>query len=336
MNINNCIAENCLSNLVSLRAACVEGDCTPYFVEDLAGIDLTFLANSASPSGISGAQYATNLINTASRIMLGDLEMILTSGYSLVEAFGETCSSCVYLNTFVAGGGVIVKNIVGSKFSELTISKVEINCNAEFGTAQNLVFNDGKTIKMFPFTAQGTNVVTPVILAYKTTEQSVKVYLENEAITLAAVDCGTTKGCGCGSTGVAKDIVINYSGLLLGMETTQQYGFKICASVGCSSDLLTCKLIETTPNIFGLTLLYKIGALAYSNAPLSIRNNRTTGFDDVKQQDMADYYESLYQQRLTGNTKVKGLKLVVVAYLNRNKDRCISCDSVYKISYATG
>lgn len=334
MEINNCRTENALKGLVSLRSSCITGNCTPYYIEDLEGVDLAFLSKIAGIDNVSGEQYANQVIDTAARIMLGDLGMNLTSGYSLVEAFGETCSTCSYINTFVPGGGAIIRNLVGSKFSILKVSKVEINCNAT--GSQMLVFDDGKTVQKFPFTAMGMNVVTPVVLKYETVENLVKVFIEDQSIPVSFVTCATTSGCGCsGSKAPSNETSIKYSGLMMGVATVQQYAFKICASVVCSSDLLTATMVNELPNMFGLTLLYKVGSLIYSNAPLQTRNNRAA-LDSETQQTMQTYYESLYQQRLVGTKNVKGLKLVYSDYIAANADRCVRNQSVYRTVYAAG
>lgn len=333
MELNNCTSQNCLSSLVSLKSACITGDCTPYFIEDLEGVDMTFLANTASAKSLSAEQYAKDVIDTGSRLMMGDLETLMPSGFSLVDAFGEVCSTCAYNPLFQPGGGVVIRNVTGSKFSILRVFNVQVVCNA-IG-AQNLVFDDGKEIKKFAFNAEGSTNISTVILDYQTKEPIVKLFLENATVGLANIMCETTSGCGCSGGRAPANVAVNYGGYLLGMFTSQQYGFKVCAAVTCSTDVLICSMVKQLPNIFGLTLLYKIGSILYSNAPLSTRNNRNT-LDAEEQKDMAAYYESLYQQKLKGKGTTKSLSTSITGYLQQNNDKCVSCNSTMGIAYAVG
>lgn len=333
----SCDKINCLQSLIGIKAECGALDCADFYIEDIEGIDIDKLSQIASSQSPSGISVAKDLIRTASKEMLGDIELLIGNGYTLNDTFGDLCSSCDFISVYQAAGGVKVQSTILSNYSILRISKIDILTNYT-GTAL-LDFNDGKTIKQYTVALQ-SGVISPVIFDYSTTEKIVKIYFDDPTITLGQIQCLTNKSCGCGGARNREAIdTIRYSGLLNGADYKTQYGFKICANISCSSDLLTCDLVSKTPLIFALTLLYKIGQKAYSSSVL--QTSRITPFTssngEEKRIDMKDYYEGLYKQRLNGKGQTKGISQIINNYLRQRTDNCVNCqNSTSKIGWAVG
>jgi hypothetical protein len=333
--MQNCETK-CLESLVGIKSLCPDSaNCAPYFIDDLEGIDMVGLANYANSVQITGEQYAKDLINTSARLMLGDLQGLISAGYSLADGLGELCSTCTFVPVYQVAGGVKVTRTVASKYAVMKISKIEVLANVS--GLQYLVINDGQTVKSFPFTALGANTVVPLALNYETKQPSVKIYLQDATVAVGQVLCSKTSGCGCSGGSAPVDTPVQFSGLIQQMDSGLQYGFKVCANVSCSTEILTCSLMEQTPNLFGLTLLYRVGLQYFGNAPFASRINKTVLRNNEELSlSMQQYYEGLYRERLAGSTKVKGVKEVISTYLKRSKDRCISCQPIVGVSYAGG
>jgi hypothetical protein len=325
----------CLQNLVGYKS-CNYKKTPPYFIEDIEGFDMEKAADYASDLQISGEQYLQDLISTSARLMLADVQTLVSTGSALVDALGELCSACNFVSTFQAAGGVKVTNTVSSKFAVLNISRIEVLCSSN--VAQVIVLDDGETKKYIPFTPQGSSVIIPLIdIDYSTTKKSVKIYLQDATVATGQVVCEVTRGCGCGGSAAPVQSPVMFTGLVSGADTTLQYGFKVCASVSCSSELLTCTLAVQAPNIFGVALLFRVAMHHFGSAPFSSSINRTTmrSGEEINI-TQAQYYESKYNERLKGSPSVKGIKEVTSKYLGAIKDNCIVCNSLKSIAYVTG
>lgn len=292
------------------------------------------LADLAGTNNSSGEDYANELINSSARIMLADVQSAAVTGFSLVDALPQVCGACEFKPIYQAGGGVRVRSVISSPFAEIVISKVEVL--ADSTGAQIMVIDDGITQKEFPFIALGGTTFAPLIINYRTAQKTVKIYLRDTSVMLGMVYCETKGGCGCGGARAAQPDII-YSGISFGLDNATQYGFRVCATVSCNYDIATCQLINSAPRLFGLTLLYKIGAKFYGEAPLSLRNNRTASFNDVIQENWQQYFDRLYRERLAGSAKVDGIAQILSAFLsNHKKDRCIKCNNPLSTGYAIG
>lgn len=330
-----CDSQNCLEKLVGVRSDCENGNCSDFYIEDIEGVDLKSLAEIANINSPSGVTVAKDLINTASREMLGDLELLIGNGYSIKETFDKLCSTCTYLTSYANNAGISVNSTVVTKYGVLRVHSLQALTNYTGKAA--ILINDGKATKSFPvdLVAGEIGVFT---LSYETLEKSVKITFDNPAIGSAKINCpSTSTGCGCGgSASRSAANTIRFQGLVGGQSAPNQYGFIACASIGCSNDAMICDLISQTPKLFALTLLYKVGAKYYSSARLSKRNNRTAGQEDEEKIDMQAYYSKLYGTRLTGTAINKGLYGIISNYLKQKNDKCVSCDGKNKQGWAAG
>lgn len=328
-----CESITCLESLVKVRSDCDSTNCADFYVEDIEGVDIARLSEAATVNSPSGLQFGRDLVNLSAREMLSDVEFLIGSGYSLVPTFGELCSTCSFGTVYRAGTKTKVTNTVGTKYSVLRIGTMQVLTNFT-GTAI-LIIDDTTTQKQYTVDLQ-SGVIANLVVDYSTEQKAAYVYMADATIGLAQVNCTGSNGCGCGSQNRNAAKVITYSGMLGATVLPYQYGFLICSSVQCSSDLMVCDLIKQTPKIFGIALFYKTGAKYYSNVFLSTRNNRTAGQDEEKKAEMREYYEGLYQTRLQGNRTTKGIYGIVSKYLSQRNDKCVVCDGNTKTAWMTG
>lgn len=324
---------NCLESLVGIRSECKD-IVYPFYLEDLEGVDIKSLASLATVNSPSGVSFGKDIINRAAREMMADIDLLIQNGFSLQDTFGSLCGACDYVLLYQTNAGIKVTNTIVSNYSLMQISRIEMLTN--FTGNAVLVIDDSITPVQYDVVLQN-GVIVPANLSYQTDQKKVNIYFTNAAIGLANISCKTASGCGCGgaSNRAAKD-TIRYSGLLAGMDTTTQYGFKVCANIVCSSDLMVCELMKQMPNIFGITLLYKAGQKYYSDARNSTRNNRVAGQDNEQKELMSDYFARLYNKNMTGTKQTKSIRTTINNYLKQRTDKCIICDGLTKIGYAAG
>jgi hypothetical protein len=198
-----------------------------------------------------------------------------------------------------------------------------------------IVLDDGILPKQInhDFTA-GTEAIFTNI-NFKTAATSVKIYFLEPGVNVNALNCPTTKSCGCsGSTKQSQDLQVK--GLLNGSEFTTQYGFVPCASVVCSLDNIMCAIINQQPKLFALSLLYRSAARYFSEFQVTQRNNRNASFDEDEKLALADRYMALYYERLNGSQNVKGISDNMAAALNNLNDSCVECKRLTATAWATG
>lgn len=323
----------CLTSLIGMQSdPCVSGTPPLFFVEQLDGIDLDKLSKISSSSDVNGKEYAKRIIQAAAAEMVGDLDLLIGQGYSLRDMVGETCSTCDFNGVYVAAGGLKVHNASLSKYSELRITKVNIKANAT-GDHQ-LKVDDGITAMLYDVTLEAGTVM-PVLINYATTQKDVYLSLVDNTVGMAQIICPNNASCGCG--GVKNSGLITYTGRIGAGADTSQYGFVVCANVGCSNKQLLCEMIRQAPNIFGLTLLYKIGEKINTGSKLTLRNNRVSAQPDEEKDNEIFKYAGLYRSRMNGSTQTKGIRQMISQYLNNKKgDSCIVCNSLVQIAYTSG
>jgi hypothetical protein len=179
----------------------------------------------------------------------------------------------------------------------------------------------------------GTEVIITNI-NYKTTASSIKIYINEPGVNVTALNCPTTKSCGCSGSQQNRDITIK--GLLNNTEYTAQYGFIPCASIVCSLDNVICQIINYQPRLFGLALLYKSAAMFFGEYGITKRNNQNASFNKEEKLALADRFAALYYERLNGSSNVKGISDNMAAVLNNLKDPCIECSRTVTSSWAVG
>lgn len=325
---------NCLSSLIGvLSDPCVDPtSAPPFYVEQIDGVDIDKLRSIASSSDLSGKAYAERLIRSSTMEMMGDLELLINNGYNLVETVGEVCSNCDFTEVYIPGGGIKIYNAGLSAYGQIRITLLKVKANV---TGDHVLRIDDGVGTVDYNISLVAGVVMPLNLNYTSQQKTVKVGLVDQTVGLAQISCPVKTSCGCGLG--TTTTLIKYSGTIGGMDATNQYGFIGCANVGCSNDILMCELIRQAPNLFGLTLLYKVGEKINNGTKLTLRTGRVAvQSDEIKDTEIFRYM-SLYRKRMYGTTQERGIRNVVNEYLQkRSGDNCIQCVSNYKTGYVTG
>ena len=327
---------DCLTNLVGIKELCSTNGVQPLFwLDDAEGLDRTSLAQLAKQSVPSGLVFGNQIIESASRFLMADIETLVPKGYSVKSSLNSFCNACTYtgLSSGSAFTGVVVKNISSSKNALLSIDtlKVMIGSTGNF----TIVLDDGILPKVInkDFTAGIESLITNI--NFKTSAKSVKIYFDESGVLVSALNCPITKSCGCsGSSATNKDLSVK--GLLNGAEFTTQYGFIPCASIVCSLDNVICSIINQQPKLFALALFYRSTARYFSEFQATQRNNRNASNDQDEKLALADRYMALYYERLNGSGNVKGIADNMAAALNNLNDVCIECKRVTGTSWAIG
>jgi hypothetical protein len=328
------MAIDCIQNLVGLKELCSEATVQPYFwLDDAQGIDRTSLAALAKPSNGSGKIFGNEIIESAARFLMADIETLIPKGYSIKSSLNSFCNTCTYTAVTSSSPltGVIVKNLSTSPNGSLSIDSLKVMI-ASTGT-YTIVLDDSIAPKQisYDFTA-GTEVIITNI-NFKTSSKSVKIYFLEEGVLVNALNCPTTKSCGCsGSTAQSKDLSVK--GLLNDAEFTTQYGFIPCASVVCSMDGIICQVVNTQPRLFGLAMFYRSVARIYQEVEVTTRLNMMASFSKEEKKALADEYMSLYYERLNGSGNVKGIADNMAAALNSLNDPCVDCTRPTAIAWA--
>lgn len=325
----------CLESLIGVRTACDTTTPLPrFFIEDIEGVDIETLAMLAKASNLSGEDFGKQLINSAAREMLGDIELLLNDGYQLLNTVGTICSTCSLLPTYTNNAGIVVKTAVRSSYQQMFITSLQILCNRT-GDVE-VAIDDKNVIKTFTVPVKA-GVIQPIKINYKTTASQVKIYFTDATIGCGQVLCQTSSSCGCGTT--KAEVPVTIGGQIAGIETAVQYGFLPCATIGCSYDSLVCAIIQATPNIFGLTLLYRVAEKYYLNKEASTRNNATASYNEEEKSQLVRNYGQLYWAKMKGTKDVQGVRNILNNFLknsNKAKDKCIYCSSKIGVAYAAG
>lgn len=323
----------CLEKLVGIRTNCAINEEYPFYIEDIPGFDVTKLAKMAKATNPSGKDFGKQLINQAARTMMGNLETLLTDGYSVPNTLQDMCSANTLTPVYTGNAGIIIRPIIRTEFGIARIHKLQILTNYT-GTG-TLYFDDGEKIEQYDVELQ-ENTLMPIDLNYSTKSKYVKVKFTDPTIGVAQVQQTTNSGCGCGSAAKASS-PIKISGLLGEVETSTQYGFLPCVSVDCSYDIVVCDLINRLPNIFGLAMLYKVGELATETQLVSDRNNDAVSFNEDYDQQKPTNYAQRYWASLKGSKNIEGINKKINAYLAEKRgDSCIVCETKVRTAYVTG
>jgi hypothetical protein len=323
----------CLESLVGIRSICEQETDYPFWLEDLEGVDVTALAKLSKASNLSGKKFGEQLINSAAREMLADIEMMLNNGFKVKETVGDVCSSCTILPAYTANTGIIIKSTVASRYQRLQITKLIVLTNVT--GSKEFIIDDGVTPK--PYTADfEAGVLMPINLNYSTSEKSVKIYFSDVTVPLGQISCAKQTSCGCGGSATA-GVPIQVKGLSAGLEVSTQYGFLPCTAITCSYDALVCNMIKQTPNTFGLTLLYKVGEKYVINKENSLRNNAEASYNEQEKSEVVRSFGRLYATKMYGVSDRSSLKRIVNDYLrNVRTDQCVICDSKVRTAGVTG
>lgn len=326
---------DCLTSLVGVKELCQANAVTPlFYLDDAEGLDRNSLAQLTKPSNGNGLAFGNELIESASRFLMADIETLVPKGYSVKSALNSFCNTCTYTSLSSASPytGVIVKNISSSKNAFLSIDSLKVMI-ASTGT-YTIVLDDGILPKQieYDFTALTEVVITNI--SYKTSAKSVKIYFLEDGVLVTALNCPVAKSCGCSGTTTNKDLTVK--GLLNNVEFTTQYGFVPCASVVCQLDNVICSIINQQPKLFALALFYRATARYFNEFKTTQRNNRNASFDEEEKKSLSDLYMSLYYERLNGSRNVKGIADNMKAALDSLNDDCIECRRQTGVAWAIG
>lgn len=323
----------CMQSLVGIRTGCTVDQQYPFWLEDIEGVDVKKLSSMSKASNPNGKDFGKQLINNAARQMMGDIETLLNDGYKMQNIIGDMCSSCQPLPVYTPGTGIIAKSTVATRFSIMRLSKLTILANVS-GEKQ-IVIDDGETQKFYTVTLVAGTLM-PIVMNYSTIKKIIKISFVDNTVPLGIINCPKSSSCGCGGS-VNSNNPITITGMTAGIETANQYGFLPCIAIDCSYDSLVCNLINQTPNIFGLALLYKVGELYYDNKKVADRNNDAVGYNEDEGGEQQKNYARLYWAKIKGTAGVNGVNKIINDYLKTNRaDKCVICESKIKTAYVTG
>jgi len=322
----------CLESLVGIRTGCTVDERKPFWIEDIEGVDVTILAAMAKGTNGTGKDFGQQLINSASREFLGDIELLVNNGYGLKEIAADMCSSNTLLTTYTPNAGIIIKSNLYSRFQQLKITSLKVLTNVT--GPRVLRFDDGVETTDYNVTLTA-GVIIPIDLNYTTDQKKVTVKFTDATVGVGKVQVVSSKGCGCSGGKAHEDVL--FTGVVGSLETASPYGFLPCVALTCSYDHLICNMVKLTPNIFGLALLYKVGEKYFLNKAQSNRNNDVVSYNDGEPSELVRNYGALYASKLYGKADRKAVKHVISDYLSKNaKDCCVICNSRSRVAAITG
>lgn len=327
----------CLTNLVRFKELCSESTTQPlFYLDDAEGVDRLALSQLAKASTGSGKKFGNEIIESASRFLIADIESLIPKGYSIKSSLNSFCNICTYTSatSSAATTGVIVKNISSSKNTYLAIDSLKVMVQST-GT-YTIVLDDGIAPKQIEYAFTAGTEVNIINIGFKTAAKSVKIYFLESGVYVTALSCPTQKSCGCSGSSSQQSKDIQVKGLLSGSEFTTQYGFIPCASIVCSMDNIICSIVNQQPRLFALALFYRATARYFAEFPVTQRNNRNASFDEDEKLSLADRYISLYYERLRGSSNVKGIADNMAAVLNNLSDPCVECIRPTGIAWGIG
>ncbi|MEJ7611364.1 MAG: hypothetical protein WKF88_09335 [Ferruginibacter sp.] len=333
----------CITNLIGLRSLCAGSQTQPvFFIDDIEGLNQTRLTELATPRDGSGTALAKFLTESAARLMLADIDSIMPSAYRVNNELSSLCSSCTFSGFFnnasSSGTGVIIKNMSNSRFTSLIIDSLKVKVNTT-GTFTLQIKDKAGVTKDITTAFVAGEELTIQGIGFETTDKQLSIYFTDPAVQLFTITCPTGSSCGCGGSStstLATDIII--TGFINGIEGVTQSGILPCVKIRCSYDDIICDLVQASPRLFGLALLYLVASKVFEENVMSTRVNRTASFDKEAKKTESEIYYSLYRERLKGNSRngVLGIAQAVDQNLKNIKDKCIACSTPVGIAWATG
>lgn len=333
----------CLDKLIGIKSLCpTTGQAPLFFLDDVEGVTQSRLAQLATERDGSGGMLANTLIGSSIRLMLADIDSLIPVNYRISNEITALCSSCnfsgFYQNASAAGTGIVIKNTSNSQYSSLIIDslKVKINSAGEY----SLTISDGQgNNKIITETFIVGGEINFTNIGYETNAKKVTITFNDPTVQLFTITCPASSSCGCGNSAtssVPTNIVV--SGYVNGLENSTQYSILPCVRLRCSYDGIICTLVQSSPRLFGLSLLYLTASKVFAENVLSQRVNRTASFEKEEKQSESEYYYALYRERLTGNSKkgVLGIAQAIGNNLKTIKDQCVTCDSPVQVAWAIG
>lgn len=325
----------CLNNLVGIKS-CATDPQPLFYLDDIEGMTAERLSQLATVQTGSGAALFASLRDSAIRMMLADIDSVIPTNYRILPELSSVCSTCsfsgFFSNATESGTGIIVKNMSNSRFTSMIIDSLKV----KVGTTGKFTLMVGTKAINTDFIAG--EELTLQNIGYETFDKEIRIYFTDPEVKLYSITCPANSTCGCGGApkSLATDIVV--AGLTQGLEGVTQYGILPCVKIRCSYDDIICDLVQGSPRLFGLALLYLIASKAFEENVMSQRVNRTASYGQEEKQSMSDYYYGLYRERITGNPKkgILGIASAVSSNLKLIKDKCVTCDNPNQIAWAIG
>jgi hypothetical protein len=333
---------NCLNNLLALKSLCTTGTAPLFYLDDIEGVTQERLAQLATARDGSGKALASFLIESSVRLMLADIDSIIPANYRINNEITSVCSSCTftgfYSNATTQGTGITVKNTSNSRFSSLIIDSLKVKVNTT-GLFTLRIADTNGLVKDIEQEFVAGEVLNITGINFETTAKQLSIFFTNTTVQLFTISCPAGSGCGCGgssTTAVPTDIII--AGYENGNESSVQNGVLPCVKLRCSYDDIICDLVQSSPRLFGLALLYLVASKIFDENANSQRVNRTASFNQDEKISESERYYLLYRERLTGNNKksILGISQAVNQNLKNIKDKCVTCTNPVGIAWATG
>jgi hypothetical protein len=333
---------NCLESLIGLKSLCGTAKTQPvFFIDDIEGLNQSALAKLATAKNGSGAALAKDLIESSVRLILADIDSLIPTNYKINNVLTSICSSCTFTGFFQNsshnGSGIIIKNISNSRFSTMLIETLKIKIDNTGTFTIKIADSNGKE-KLITEDFVAMQEFTLTNIGFETFAKQVSISFIGDKLKLYSINCPTNSTCGCGGTTTTVPLDVIVTGMDNGVENTVQYAFIPCVQIKCSYENIICDLVQSTPRLFGLALLYLFASKAFEENLFSERVNRTASFEKEYKQTEGERYYKLYRERLTGNTtkKISGITNVLDTNLKAIKDKCVTCNSPLGIAWATG
>jgi hypothetical protein len=257
----------------------------------------------------------------------------MPNNYSINRAVDTSCSTCVFNSLNSSGkNGIIIKNITGSAASITTIDKLRISTNST--GLEAIIFDDLVSQVLYPITLTGGEQML-TIPNYKTAEKAIYIYFQNQNVSVNAITCAASSGCGCNGT-AKTNLPKNYAiaGLSNGVESSVQYGFLPCITTTCNFDYLICNLAKQNKNLVSYAMALSVHIDYLDRQMTSERLNKKTlniGIDTIasyRDMQMAKFEEVIYG-RLDGYGKTQraGIKDIINDTLVGKIDSCVLCNA---------
>lgn len=324
---------NCLTESLQIKGLCEGENCADFYLNDFVDVSVKDLANTANESELSGMAFGKQLIRRAGVKLMGAIQTLIPSNYSVNKAINSICSMCDFNSLTGTGSvGITIQNTSDSigNFTQITSLKISTTTIGP----EVIIIDDGVNPMFLPITLNG-GVQQLEITNYETNQNLIKVYFQNPLVVLNMVNCPVESNCGCGRSveSTAKNFQIK--GLLDGNIVVTQYGFMPCITTSCNFDYMMCEIAKTNKQLIAYAMALLIQKDYLDRLLTTDRLNKKTIMADSATvsdyRDMADkkYNEVVYGS-LDGYGKPAkaGIKQIIEDNLKNKKDSCIMCTSL--------
>lgn len=324
----------CFDNYIGVFGYC--GDDTPrsslYINKALPGINLKRAANIAEGEIQTGVDLLNQSIENAWQLAREALvaEMLNVVSFNSITTSGQygkfpldLTDSDNYLAASAVSRGQILELDNSCKLSKIYIKSVFILTNTAV-TDGTLTITDGGTITTKTFSTTAKNI-TEVYVDYKAQSGTVKITLDNTAISVADMDFNYSGSCGfCSndccenhSCGCTSGVTVN------GWDGTKKdssaYGLSIVAHVICDEEKFFCE-ISNLPSVAWM-VMYKAGIWFLEYLLNTGRLNTYTIYGEEQAGRQIEQWSQEFD-----NTKKKLVKQLP-QYLSTIDHCCVNCNS---------